>query len=208
MVFFFAPLEAVMGAVQRVFYFHVSTGWVGMLAFLLAAAGGFMYLRTRSMEWDILQVAAVEVGLVFMSACIVSGSIWARPIWNTWWTWDPRLTTVTVMGLIYAAYLMLRRGIDDPERRARFASVYAIVGFLSVPMTFLSIRIFRTIHPVVVAGNTLAGSAGFDMTARMQQTLLFSVFAFTVLFADLMCHRTRLGRLSAQIEARSDIGGD
>ena len=91
--------------------------------------------------------------MVFMLIAIITGSIWARPIWNTWWTWDPRLTTATIMELIYAAYLMLRQGIEDPDRRARFGAVYAIIGFLSVPLTFFSIRIFRTIHPVVIGSN-------------------------------------------------------
>ena len=101
-------------------------------------------------------------GVLFIA--IVTGSIWARPIWNTWWTWDPRLTTATIMELIYAAYLMLRQGIEDPDRRARFGAVYAIIGFISVPLTFLSIRIFRTIHPVVIGSSdpTAAGQLRYD----------------------------------------------
>jgi heme exporter protein C len=136
MVFFYAPTEAVMGQVQRVFYFHVAAGWVGMLGFLVAAVVGVIYLITANSKWDIVEVAAVEIGMVFAFINVVTGAIWARPIWNTWWTWDPRLTTATIMLLIYAAYLMLRAGIDDPSRRARFGAVYAIVGFLSVPLTF------------------------------------------------------------------------
>ena len=128
LVFFYAPMEAVMGAVQKVFYFHVASGWVGMLSFLAAAVAGICYLRSEKPIWDIAAVSAVEIGLVFGLITVISGSIWARPIWNTWWTWDPRLTTVTIMLLIYAAYLMLRSGIDDPDRRGRFSAVYAIVG--------------------------------------------------------------------------------
>jgi heme exporter protein C len=200
MVFFYAPEEAVMGQVQRVFYFHVSAGWVGMLGFLVAAIAGIAYLRSGRRDWDIVGLAAVEIGMVFAFINIVTGSIWARPIWNTWWTWDPRLTTATIMELIYAAYLMLRSGIEDPDRRARFGAVYAIIGFLSVPLTFFSARLFRTIHPVVIGTNEPGAQGAFDMTPPMLQTFMFSLFVFSVFFADLLWHRVRLGKLADRVE--------
>jgi heme exporter protein C len=200
MVFFYAPEEAVMGDVQRVFYFHVSSAWVGMLSFLVAAIAGVIYLRKGERKWDIAELSAVEIGMVFSFAAIVSGSIWARPIWNTWWTWDPRLTTVTIMLLIYAAYLMLRAGIDDPNRRARFGAVYAIIGFLSVPLTFFSARLFRTIHPVVIGTNQPGATGSFDMTPPMLQTFMFSLLVFTLFFAVLLWHRIRLGALADKVE--------
>jgi heme exporter protein C len=95
MVFLYAPTEAVMGNVQKVFYFHVATGWVGMLSFFVAAGAGIAYLRTSAQKWDRLGVAAVEIGIAFILINVVTGSIWARPIWNAWWTWDPRLTTAS-----------------------------------------------------------------------------------------------------------------
>lgn len=199
LVFLYAPLEAVMGQVQRVFYFHVASTWTGMLGFLVSAVAGGLYLRSRRILWDVVSVAGVEIGIVFTFIGIVSGSIWARPIWNTWWTWDPRLTTTTVMELVYLAYLMLRQGIDEPERRARFGAVYTIVGFISVPLTFLSIRIFRTIHPVIVGGSDPSSSGAFDMTARMLQTFLFSLITFTMLFATLLWHRVRVGQLAGRV---------
>jgi heme exporter protein C len=200
LVFLYAPEEVVMGQVQRVFYFHVSAGWVGMLGFLVAAIAGILYLRSGRRDWDIVGLSAVEIGMAFAFINIVTGSIWARPIWNTWWTWDPRLTTATVMELIYAAYLMLRAGIEDPDRRARFGAVYAIVGFLSVPLTFMSARLFRTIHPVVIGGGDPNATGSFDMTPKMLQTFMFSLLAFSVFFADLLWHRVRLGRLSDKVE--------
>jgi heme exporter protein C len=200
MVFFYAPMEAVMGQVQRVFYFHVAAGWVGMLGFLVAAIAGVAYLRTAKRKWDIVGLSAVEIGMVFALINIVTGAIWARPIWNTWWTWDPRLTTATIMELIYAAYLLLRQGIEDPDRRARFGAVYAIIGFLSVPLTFFSARLFRTIHPVVIGTNQPGAEGAFDMTALMLQTFLFSLLTFSIIFADLLWHRVRLGRLADQVE--------
>jgi heme exporter protein C len=202
MVFFYAPMEAVMGNVQRVFYFHVAAGWVGMLGFLVAAVAGVAYLRTAQRKWDMVELASVEIGMVFAFVNVVTGAIWARPIWNTWWTWDPRLTTATIMLLIYAAYLMLRQGIDDPDRRARFGAVYAIVGFLSVPLTFFSARLFRTIHPVVIGSNQPGAEGAFDMTPLMLQTFLFSLLTFTIIFADLMWHRLRLGRLADEVEQK------
>lgn len=200
MVFFYAPMEAVMGNVQRVFYFHVAAGWVGMLGFLVAAIGGVIYLRSGAQKWDRVGLASVEIGMVFALINVVTGSIWARPIWNTWWTWDPRLTTATIMLLIYAAYLMLRSGIEDPDRRARFGAIYAILGFLSVPLTFLSARLFRGIHPVVIGSNQPGAEGQFDMTALMLQTFLFSLLTFTIIFIDLLWHRIRLGRLQDRIE--------
>ncbi|MCK4901105.1 MAG: cytochrome c biogenesis protein CcsA, partial [Anaerolineales bacterium] len=186
--------------VQRVFYFHVAAGWVGMLGFLVAAITGGVYLKTSRRHWDIVSLAAVEIGMVFAFINVVTGAIWARPIWNTWWTWDPRLTTATIMLLIYAAYLMLRQGIEDPDRRARFGAVYAIVGFLSVPLTFFSARLFRTIHPVVIGSNQPGAEGAFDMTTAMLQTFLFSLLVFSFIFADLLWHRVRLGKLADKVE--------
>jgi heme exporter protein C len=200
MVFFYAPLERVMGEVQRVFYFHVATAWVGMLGFMVAAGAGVLYLRSALRKWDAVSLAAVEISVVFLIIAIVTGSIWARPVWNTWWTWDPRLTTTTIMVLVYAAYLMLRQGIEDPDRRARFGAVYAILGFVSVPLTFLSIRIWRTIHPVVIGSSDPGAQGTFDMTPPMLQTFLFGLLVFSIIFVNLMWHRTRLGNLADRVE--------
>jgi len=200
LVFLYAPLEKTMGAVQRVFYFHVSVGWTGMLGFFFALVAGVIYLRTHDRRWDIMELAGIEIGLVFMLVNIVTGSIWAYPAWNTWWTWDPRLTTASIMELIYAAYLMLRSGIEDPDRRARFGAVYAILGFVSVPLTFMSIRIFRTIHPVVIGNADPNATGQFDMSPKMLQAFMFSLLTFTLLFFDLLWHRIRLGRLTDRLE--------
>jgi len=200
MVFIFAPVEAVMGLVQKVFYFHVASAWVGMLSFFVAAVAGGIYLAKGDHKWDIVGLSSVEIGLAFTFIAVVTGSIWARPIWNTWWTWDPRLTTTTIMLLIYAAYLMLRSGMEDPDRRARFGAVYAIIGFLSVPLTFFSARLFRTIHPVVIGTNQPGSQGGFDMTGDMRLVFFFSLFTFTLIFVDLLWHRVRLGRLQDKVE--------
>jgi heme exporter protein C len=196
----FAPTEAVMGQVQRVFYFHIGTAWTALLGFLLAGIAGILYLATRDMKWDIVEVAAVEISLVFFLITIVLGSIWARPVWNTWWTWDPRLTTAAITELIYVAYFMLRQGIEDPNRRARFGAVYAIVGAISAPITFFAIRLFRTIHPVVIGSGDPGAEGTFSMVGDMKVAFFFALFAFTVIFVDLLWNRIRLAQLAAHVE--------
>lgn len=196
----FAPTELVMGDVQRVFYFHIGTAWTALIGFVLAAVFSVVYLITKDLKWDRLQVTAIEVSLVFFLITIVLGSIWARPAWNTWWTWDPRLTTAAVTELIYIAYFMLRQGIDDPDRRARFGAVYALVGGISAPITFFAIRLFRTIHPVVIGGSNAEAEGGFAMTADMRVAFFFALFAFTVIFIDLFWNRIRLGDLQNHVE--------
>ncbi|MES0339259.1 MAG: cytochrome c biogenesis protein CcsA [Anaerolineales bacterium] len=202
LVLLWAPQEAIMGDVQRVFYFHVAAGWVGALAFLVTAIVGGIYLARGEQRWDRIAVASVEIGIVFTLINIVTGSIWARPIWNTWWTWDPRLVTATIMLLIYIAYIMLRQGIEDPDRRARFAAVYGIVGFISVPITFASIRIFRTIHPVVVGSSDPTALGAFDMNAEMRVAFFFSLFTFTLIYITLLWYRLRLQQQKEKIEER------
>lgn len=202
LVLVFAPRETTMGEVQRVFYFHVAAGWTGALGFLITAVAGGIYLATKNRKWDQIALASVEIGIVFMFINIVTGSIWARPIWNTWWTWDPRLTTATIMELAYLAYLMLRQGIEDPDRRARFGAVYGIVAFASVPLTFLSIRIFRTIHPVVIGGSDPGAEGAFQMVPDMRVAFFFSLFTFTFVFITLLWHRYRLQQLSDEVEMK------
>ena len=196
----FAPMELNMGNVQRIFYFHVSVGWVGMMGFFLALVAGIVYLITGKKRWDIVGVAGVEVGLVFCLLNIISGSVWAKATWNTWWVWEPRLITATIMELIYVAYMMLRKSIDEPGRRARFGAIYAIVGFASVPLTFFSIRIWQTIHPVVIASGDSGAASGMNMTPDMKIAFFFALFTFTVIGITMIWHRIRLGFLSEKIE--------
>jgi len=196
-VVFYTPMEQIMGLVQKVFYFHVATAWVGMLGFTVAAVVAVIYLRTKDMKWDMIELAAVEISLVFFLIAIVLGSIWARPIWNTWWTWEPRLSTAAFLELFYLAYLLLRDGVEDPERRARFGAVYTLIGVVAVPITFLSIRVLRSIHPVVFGS---AGDTSMGMTGEMYFTMFFSIIVFSIVFVTLFWHRIRLGQLTGKVE--------
>jgi len=198
LVFLWALPEVTMKEVQRIFYWHVAVDWVGFLAFGVTVVASIAYLRTHERKWDILGAASVEIGSLFLTMGAVTGSLWARPVWNTWWTWDARLTTVAITWLVYLAYLMLRGAIDDPQRRARFSAVYGIVSFVTVPLTFLSVFMLRTIHPALLfasASDTAQGKMQFESglaSARMGMTLTFCVVTFTIVYVLLLRMRVKL----------------
>lgn len=201
MIFFYAPVERTMGNVQRIFYFHVGAAWVGAVAFFVALLCGVLYLRRPERKWDTIGLASVEIGLVFLTIATVAGSIWARPAWNAWWVWSPRLTLITIAWLTYAAYFMLRGAIEDEERRGRFAAVYVIVAFVTIIMAYLSVRILRDIHPVVFGG-TLESAQGADEglqdfapgleSMQMGITLTVSIIAFSLVYLAWLANRIRL----------------
>lgn len=200
MIFFYAPTERTMGHVQRIFYFHVGSAWISSVAFFIALVGGVLYLRRPSKTWDTVALASVEIGLAFTTMTIVSGSVWGRPAWNTWWIWSPRLTSITVMWLVYVAYFMLRGAIEDDERRGRFSAVYVIAGFVTVIITFLSIRFLRDIHPVLIgeaseAAEGLQEFAGGLESAQMGITVTISTVTFSLLYLAWLFNRMRLQRL-------------
>jgi heme exporter protein C len=201
--FFYAPTETTMGNVQRIFYFHVGAAWVAAVAFLIALISGIAYLRKPAKIWDTISVASVEIGLVFTTMTIVSGSTWGRPAWNTWWIWSPRLTSITVLWLVYVAYFMLRGAVEDEEKRGRFASVYVIAAFVTVIITYLSIRLLRDIHPVLIgeaseAAEGLQEFSGID-SSKMIISLNVSVLTYTVLYLAWLANRLRLQRLVDQV---------
>lgn len=187
---------------QRIFYFHVPSAWIGFLAFVIAAVAAMLYLATRNPRWDIWGLASVEVGLAFFTMVMLSGPIWAKPTWNVWWTWDPRLTISTISWLLYIGYLMLRGAVDNPERQARFAAVYALIAAISVPINWMAIRWWRTIHPAVVApAKSSDAMGGFGMSDNIMLTLMFCLVAFTVFYITLMYQRIRLENLKRRVDA-------
>jgi len=191
MVFLYAPREVTMGDVQRIFYFHVASAWVGFFAFFITFLAGIGYLVRGERRWDILALSSVEIGLTFIAMTVITGSLWARPVWGTYWTWEPRLTISAVQLLIYLAYVMLRASVESAAQKARFAAVYGIVAFVTVPLSWFAIRWWRTIHPDI-----LTGGEGMSVTPRMVHTLLVSLVAFTLLYLTLLRQRIRLERAS------------
>jgi len=190
----FAETDLEQGAVQRIFYIHMPSFFGAFLAFGAAVIGGLMYLRTRNVKWDVLSVAGVEVGLVLSLINLVTGAIWARPIWNTWWTWDPRLTAAAIMVLTYLAYLMLRNGIENPDTRRRFAAVYGILAFTTVLVTLFIIRVIpTTIHPAVIGPSPQNAEGTFEATGNVAAALLPNLIIWSTLVPIvLMWWRIRL----------------
>lgn len=202
MAFIYASTEATMGAVQRIFYFHVGAAWAGALAFLVTVIAGIVYLVNGQRRWDIVGASSVEVGLALVSMTLASGPVWAQFAWGKPWTWDPKLTAAAVMWLSYAAYLMLRQGIEDPDRRGRFGAVYGIVAFSSVVMVFFGVRFIEaTIHPTVIGGSASTAQGDFGLATRMLHAMLFSFVTFTFVYVTLLWHRIRLEQLSDRVNA-------
>jgi heme exporter protein C len=191
---------------QRIFYLHMGCNFASLSAFMMSLIGSVVYLVKRDLDWDRVTQASVEVGLIFSIGTTVTGAIWAKPTWNTYWTWDPRLTSVTITLLIYAAYILFRNGIDNRLAKARIGSIYALVAFLSVPLTYYSSRWFRSIHPVVSNGQNADAQGSFDIGPSMGTTLSIAVISFCVLFSALMILRWRQLRLEDRIsELREEI---
>ena len=201
MALFYAPREATMGEVYRIFFYHLPANIASFVLFFAAFVAGVAYLRTNNQAWDTWGAASIEVGILGSFIGTVTGSIWARPIWNTWWTWDPRLTTVTILLLTYIGYMMLRGAIDDPGRRARYSAIYAILAFANVPLVYFSTRILdRTIHPVVFGGENPEAMGDMGLTVAMNQTLLFCMIVCMAFFAYLLLRRVDLMRREQRLE--------
>jgi heme exporter protein C len=200
-IFIYAPVEKTMGVIQKIFYIHVPSAFLAYLAFFITFIASIIYLYRRDPKWDTVAHCAVETGVIFCTIVLITGPIWARPIWNVWWTWDPRLTTTLILWFTYVAYLMLRRSVKE-NRRANLAAVFGIIGFINVPLTFFSIRLWRTIHPVVIT------SRGLNMSGPMKFSLIITFIAFCFLFFALLISRIRLERLKMNIEEIKEIMDD
>jgi len=194
-----APPDAEQRNAQRLMYIHVPAAWLAYLAFAVVFVASIAYLKTKRTRWDRLAAASAEVGVLFTALTIALGSIWGKPIWGTWWTWDPRLTTTAVLLLIYVGYLAVRRLPDSPARRSRWAAVVGIVGFLDVPIVQLSVTWWRSLHQ----GPTVRLLGKSTIAPIMLAALLVGVFAFTLLYLYLMTLRLRVGRLEDRLVAEA-----
>lgn len=206
MAWFWAGTDAVQGDAQRLFYIHLSSYAGGSVAFFLTVVGGIVYLITRQRKWDQLAFTSVEIGLPFMTVCLVTGIFWSRPIWNTWWAGDPRQNGMLVMWLMYAAYLTLRGAIENPDRKARFAAVYGILAFVSVVYVFLIPRVrVDTLHPVVLgpspANPSAQGEFEIRTDPRIGATLGIAMTWWCLAAVVLVWHRIRLENLAERARA-------
>jgi heme exporter protein C len=190
--------EAMGGNLQRIFYFHVPAAWVAYLAFAIVFLSSIAYLRTGDRRWDILGHSSAEIGVVFLTLVLITGPIWAHPVWGTWWQWDARLTSTLVTWLTYVGYLFIRNLTTDRSRAGRLAAVLGIVGLVNIPIVHFSVYWWRTLHP---AGPTPANpTANSGLGAPELAAFFVSLGAFTLLFAWLLAMRTRLGRLEERLD--------
>jgi heme exporter protein C len=194
--FFVAPTESTMGAIQRIFYLHAACGMVALTAFFVCFIGNLAYVFSRAPQWDALGIASAEVGLAFCTVVLLTGPIWAHPVWGVWWAWDARLTLTLVLWLLYLSYVMLRTLIEEPERRALISAVYGIFAFLDVPLVYGSIWWWRTQHPQPVV---FGGGSNSGLDPVMRKVFYLSWFSLTCLMAFLIRERYRLERLRGDV---------
>jgi heme exporter protein C len=201
MAFIYAPTEAVQGDTQRIFYFHVPLAWLAYLAFFVVFLGSIVYLWRKSEAWDIVARCSAELGVVFTTLVLITGSIWGRTIWGAWWAWDARMTTTLILWSVYVVYLMIRAYSTDPIRGARYGAVLGIIGFADVPVVQMSITWWRTLHPGPVV--SLEGNGG--LPPEMVTALMVSLAAFTLLYVYLLRQRVQVEVLRAEIDKLREL---
>jgi len=189
---FVAPADSLQGEVQRLLYVHVPTAWLGMLSFFVVFLMSTLYLVQRELTWDLVAHASAEVGVLCTAVTLILGSLWARPTWGIWWEWDPRVTTTAILLIIYVGYLIVRSMTEDPDQRARWAAVIGVVAFVQVPIVYLSVFWWRSLHQPPSSPRSMASSIG--------SVLLLNVVAYTIAFTYLVVRRYRLARRELALE--------
>ena len=192
MVFMWVPTEQNLGVSQRIFYFHVPLGWIGMLSIVVVAVASLMHLITGKEKWDSLAYATAELGVIFATLILVTGAIWARPVWGVWWTWDAKLTTTLVLWFIYVGYLMIRAHGPSGTQGKRYASVIALIGAIDSPIIYKATDWWRTAHP--------ERNVPSDLASEMLLTLLVAMVTFTVLYAYLLVERYSLRKSESDLD--------
>jgi heme exporter protein C len=191
--------DRLQGDVQRLMYVHVPAAWLAFLAFFVVFLMSVLYLIQRDLKWDRVANASAEIGVVFTVLTLALGSMWGTPTWGVWWPWDPRLTTTAIMLAIYVGYLAIRSFADDPDKRARWAAIVGIIGFANVPIVYLSVIWWRTLHQ--------PPSSPRSVSPEILWTLLFNLLAFTLVYVYLMMRRVRLAKLEGELEQRVAYNG-
>lgn len=198
LVFWWVPLEAIQGYPQKIFYIHVPSAWLMYAAFGVVFASSVLYLWKRSPLWDIFARCAAELGFLFNSLALVTGMLWGKPIWGTYWTWDARLTSTLILWCIYGAYLLLRSTARAGTDVARLAAVVGIVGFLDVPIIHLSVLWWRTLHPTPVV--MILDDPGGGLPTSMLVTLVVALTSFSLVFAWLLAQRVWQERTAENLD--------
>lgn len=203
MAFIYAPADAVQGDVQRIFYFHLSMALLMYVAFFVVFLGSILFLWKHDTRWDVYARCSAEIGVVFTTLVLITGSLWGRPIWGTWWSWDARLTTTLILWAVYVVYLMLRSSSGDPQRGARYAAILGIIGFADVPIVQMSVVWWRTLHP----GPVIQLEGGGGLPPQMWLAFLVSLIAFTLLYVYLLRQRVQIEQLRNEIELLQESEG-
>jgi heme exporter protein C len=191
MIFFYAPTDALQGNVQRILYFHVPIAWIGMFAFVVLAFAGCMYLWKNDERWDWIASASAEIGAIFTTLMLLTGAIWGKPIWGTWWSWDPKLTAALILWFMYVGYFLLRNALGPTSASARAGAVLGLVGVIDVPIIYEAATWWRTLHPAPQVPNGLPNTA--------LQTLLVALTSFTLLYVFLMVQLYQLGKIQTHV---------
>ena len=205
LIFMWAPTEVHMGHVQRIFYIHVPSAWIAFLAFGIVFFGSIQYLRTREQKWDNLASASAELGVVFTTLVLITGPIWAKPVWGIWWTWDVRLTTTLVLWLIYVSYLMVRSYSGNHYQGSRYSSILGIIGVINLPLVYFAVNWWNSQHQRLVLG---VGSTESGLHPDMKTTLYFSLLAFSSLFVYLLWFRVSLKRTEDMVRQNVPLDMD
>ncbi|MCE2457367.1 MAG: cytochrome c biogenesis protein CcsA [Dehalococcoidia bacterium] len=192
LVYMWVPTELNLGVSQRIFYFHVPLGWIGMVSIMVVAVASIMHLATGRQKWDDLAYSTAEIGIIFASLILVTGAIWGKPVWGVWWTWDAKLTTTLVLWFIYVGYLMVRAYGPAGTQGKRFASVIALIGAIDAPIIYKATDWWRSAHP--------ERNVPSDLNEKMLLTLMVSVLAFTVLYVYLLMERYSLRRSESDLD--------
>ncbi|MDT8435416.1 MAG: cytochrome c biogenesis protein CcsA [Gemmatimonadota bacterium] len=196
---FVVPADAAQGDVQRLMYVHVPAAWLAFLAFFVVFLMSVLYLIQRDLRWDRVAASSAEIGVVFTALTLALGSMWGKPTWGVWWTWDPRLTTTAILLAIYVGYMAIRSFADDPEKRGRWAAIVGIIGFTNVPIVYLSVIWWRTLHQ--------PPSSPRSVSPEILWTLMLNLAAFTLIYVYLMMRRVRLAEVEGKLEERMAYHG-
>ena len=192
LVFMWVPTEQNLGVSQRIFYFHVPLGWIGMVSIVIVAFASVMHLFTGRRRWDDLAYSTAEIGVIYATLILVTGAIWAKPVWGVWWAWDPKLTTTLILWFIYVGYLMIRVYGPAGTQGKRFASVIALIGAIDAPIIYKATDWWRTAHP----DNNIPS----DLNGQMLLTLLASVIAFTIFYSYTLAERYALRKSESDLD--------